>query len=64
MNAIDENPLEAPGWAAVDAFQDVLRARGVPSFVRRRKGDDIAAACGQLALRGEKRKIKLVLPTL
>jgi 23S rRNA (adenine2503-C2)-methyltransferase len=64
MNAIDENPLGAPGWAAVDAFQDVLRARGVPSFVRRRKGDDIAAACGQLALRGERKKIKVTLPTV
>jgi 23S rRNA (adenine2503-C2)-methyltransferase len=64
MNAIDENPLEAPGWEAIDAFQDVLRARGVPSFVRRRKGDDIAAACGQLALKGERKKIRVALPTV
>jgi 23S rRNA (adenine2503-C2)-methyltransferase len=62
MNAVDDNPLAAPDWGVVDAFQEVLRARGVPSFVRRRKGDDIAAACGQLALRGEKRKIKVALP--
>ncbi len=64
MNAVDENPLGAPDWPTVDAFQDVLRARGVPSFVRRRKGDDIAAACGQLALKGEKRKIRVTLPTV
>jgi len=64
MNAVEENPLGAPSWSTVDAFQDVLRGLGVPSFVRRRKGDDIAAACGQLALRGEKRKVKLVLPTV
>ncbi len=64
MNAIDENPLEAPGWDAIDSFQDVLRARGVPAFVRRRKGDDIAAACGQLALRGERRKVRVALPTV
>jgi 23S rRNA (adenine2503-C2)-methyltransferase len=64
MNAIDENPLGAPDWATVDAFQEVLRGKGVPSFVRRRKGDDIAAACGQLALKGEKRKIKVALPTV
>ncbi len=62
MNAVDGNPLAAPDWPTVDAFQEVLRAGGVPSFVRRRKGDDIAAACGQLALRGEKRKIKVALP--
>jgi 23S rRNA (adenine2503-C2)-methyltransferase len=64
MNAIDENPLEAPGWDAIERFQDVLRQRGLPSFLRRRKGDDIAAACGQLALKGERRKIKVALPTI
>jgi 23S rRNA (adenine2503-C2)-methyltransferase len=62
MNAVDDNPLAAPNASVVDAFQDVLRARGVPSFVRRRKGDDIAAACGQLALKGEKRKVRVALP--
>jgi 23S rRNA (adenine2503-C2)-methyltransferase len=62
MNAVQENPLAAPDWATVDAFQEALRGQGVPSYVRRRKGDDIAAACGQLALQGEKRKVKLVLP--
>lgn len=64
MNAVEGNPLRAPGWDTVDAFQDALRAEGVPSFVRRRKGDDIAAACGQLALRGEKRKVRAMLPTI
>jgi 23S rRNA (adenine2503-C2)-methyltransferase len=62
MNAVQENPLAAPDWATVDAFQEALRGQGVQSYVRRRKGDDIAAACGQLALQGEKRKVKLVLP--
>ncbi len=62
MNAVAENPLAAPDWDTVDAFQEALRERGVPSFVRRRKGDDIAAACGQLALQGEKKKIRVQLP--
>jgi 23S rRNA (adenine2503-C2)-methyltransferase len=67
MNAVmfddgEGNPLRAPEWDAVDRFQDTLRSKGVASFVRRRKGDDIAAACGQLALKGEKRKIKVALP--
>ncbi len=64
MNGVDDNPLRAPGWDVVEAFQDVLRSEGVASFVRRRKGDDIAAACGQLALRGEKKKIRVALPTI
>ena len=46
MNSVDDNPLKAPSWETVDAFQDALRAQGVPNFVRRRKGDDIAAALG------------------
>ena len=64
MNGIEGSPLEPPSWEEVDAFQDALRAAGVPNFVRRRKGDDIAAACGQLALRGEARKIRVALPTI
>lgn len=64
MNPVPENPLEAPSWDDVEAFQSALREAGVFSFVRRRKGDDIAAACGQLALAGEKRKVRVALPTL
>jgi 23S rRNA (adenine2503-C2)-methyltransferase len=62
MNPVADNPLGAPSWEVVDAFQDALRAQGVASFVRRRKGDDIAAACGQLALAGEKKKVRVPLP--
>lgn len=62
MNPVDDTPFEAPSEKRVTAFQRVLRARGVDTFVRRRKGDDIAAACGQLALHGEARKVRL--PTL
>jgi 23S rRNA (adenine2503-C2)-methyltransferase len=42
----------------VDAFQAELSSDGLSVFVRRRRGDDIAAACGQLALHGEPRKIR------
>jgi len=34
--------------AAMRRFQELLRARGVPSTIRHTMGDDIAAACGQL----------------
>jgi 23S rRNA (adenine2503-C2)-methyltransferase len=37
--------------ATIAAFQDRLRAAGVPSTIRVTMGDDIAAACGQLATR-------------
>jgi 23S rRNA (adenine2503-C2)-methyltransferase len=62
MNPIENTPLRAPPWEVVEAFQDALRAEGLPTFVRRRKGDDIAAACGQLALRGERKKVRVTLP--
>jgi 23S rRNA (adenine2503-C2)-methyltransferase len=64
LNRVEGNPLEPPSWDDVDAFQVVLRDRGVANFVRRRKGDDIAAACGQLALRNEPKKIRVALPQL
>ena len=50
MNPVPGVELHAPSPDRVDAFADVLRARRVHTFVRRRRGDDIAAACGQLAL--------------
>ncbi|MDD9935522.1 MAG: 23S rRNA (adenine(2503)-C(2))-methyltransferase RlmN [Myxococcales bacterium] len=58
MNPVPESPLGAPSDGAVEGFQRTLRQHGVDVFVRRRKGDDIAAACGQLALHGEKAKVR------
>lgn len=37
-----------PSGAILRAFRDTLRAGGVSSSVRAERGDDIAAACGQL----------------
>jgi 23S rRNA (adenine2503-C2)-methyltransferase len=54
MNPIDASALGPSDWSTVDAFQAELIKAGVATFVRRRKGADIAAACGQLALHGEK----------
>ncbi len=64
MNPVPDSPLEAPDVAAVDRFSNRLRERGVACFVRTQRGDAIAAACGQLALAGEKRKVKTELPTV
>jgi 23S rRNA (adenine2503-C2)-methyltransferase len=44
-----------PNDRRVQAFQSVLTAAGVPTFIRRPRGRDIYAACGQL-----KRTIELV----
>jgi 23S rRNA (adenine2503-C2)-methyltransferase len=56
MNPVSDTELRAPSAAAVDVFQRALVAEGLDVFVRRQRGDDIAAACGQLALKGERRK--------
>ena len=56
MNPVSDTALRAPSPAGVDAFQRALVAEGLDVFVRRQRGDDIAAACGQLALKGERRK--------
>jgi 23S rRNA (adenine2503-C2)-methyltransferase len=57
INLIPMNPIEAsvlgpPNLAGVLAFQRVLLDAGYSCFVRRRRGDDVDAACGQLALLG------------
>ena len=44
--------FEAPPPARVEAFRDVLVSRNVTAVVRRNRGQDIAAACGQLAAEG------------
>ena len=50
FNPVQHQPLyRRPTPSAVAAFQDVLRARGVFTFVRTTHGDEEAAACGQLA---------------
>jgi 23S rRNA (adenine2503-C2)-methyltransferase len=54
MNPISASALGPSSWDTVDGFQALLIQQGIATFVRRRKGADIAAACGQLALQGEK----------
>jgi 23S rRNA (adenine2503-C2)-methyltransferase len=42
-------PFERPSEIQVARFQQALQARGLPVYVRRSRGGEIAAACGQLA---------------
>jgi 23S rRNA (adenine2503-C2)-methyltransferase len=50
MNPISASELKAPSGARVAAFQRVLNEAGLSCFVRTRRGDEVSAACGQLAI--------------
>ena len=59
VNLIPYNKVEGLDWARPSTdrqkrFLAVLRAAGVRATLRREKGDDIAAACGQLRLQTQK----------
>ncbi len=45
-----ELPYKPPPQESVEAFRHVLDEKGIPVFVRFSRGQDIMAACGQLAL--------------
>jgi len=61
LNLIPMNPvpfapsLRAPPRARVEAFAALLQRAGVVVHLRRQRGDDVAAACGQLRLAAEER---------
>ncbi|MDJ0762942.1 MAG: 23S rRNA (adenine(2503)-C(2))-methyltransferase RlmN [Myxococcota bacterium] len=48
MNPHDKTDLLPPSEDQVLAFQKILVEKGVSAFLRRRRGGDINAACGQL----------------
>ncbi len=50
MNPVDPIDLHAPSRVAVARFVEELEAGGVNVTIRKRKGADIDAACGQLRL--------------
>lgn len=59
VNLIPYNRVEGLDWerpteAHQEAFLAALEARGITATLRREKGHDIAAACGQLRLRTER----------
>src|SRR5438309_5334815 len=59
VNLIPYNKVEGLDWMQPSSdrqkkFLAVLRAAGVRATLRREKGDDIAAACGQLRLQTER----------
>ena len=61
INLIPYNTVEGLDWsrpsrARQEKFQSILRQHGVTATLRREKGHDIAAACGQLRLQTIKLK--------
>ncbi|MBF2754934.1 MAG: 23S rRNA (adenine(2503)-C(2))-methyltransferase RlmN [Gammaproteobacteria bacterium AqS3] len=48
-NAVDGLPYRAPGEREAAVFQNILRGQGLVVTLRRPRGADIDAACGQLA---------------
>ena len=54
VNLIPFNPFEGVQFErsdteTIDRFRDVLLGRGIFTIMRKPRGDDIDAACGQLA---------------
>jgi 23S rRNA (adenine2503-C2)-methyltransferase len=60
VNLIPVNKTAAafrvPSGEAIRTFRELLRAGGVSNSVRAERGDDIAAACGQLSTREQRRR--------
>lgn len=59
MNPIEASTLGPTAMSGVHEFQRVLTDAGYACFVRKRRGDDVSAACGQLALLGAKPKVRV-----
>jgi 23S rRNA (adenine2503-C2)-methyltransferase len=51
MNPITAADMSSPQVTRVEAFKETLAANGYSVFVRKQRGDDVDAACGQLVLR-------------
>jgi 23S rRNA (adenine2503-C2)-methyltransferase len=58
LNPGPEIPFQTPSPASVESFQQILIAAGIPTYLRRPRGLDIYAACGQL-----KRSTALLTPS-
>jgi 23S rRNA (adenine2503-C2)-methyltransferase len=61
MNPVESSPLRPPKEERVLEFQKVLCEADYSCFIRRRRGSEVAAACGQLALLGGRRKVRSLL---
>ncbi len=53
FHAIPDAPFSSPDEKAIEAFRDRLNSAGVTATIRASRGEDIMAACGQLAGRSK-----------
>jgi 23S rRNA (adenine2503-C2)-methyltransferase len=64
LNAAAGIPFERPSDAAIDQFAGILADRGLTVSVRKSRGRDIRAACGQLIVEGQKKSAGQQLATV
>jgi len=50
LNAVSERGFAAPSNNAVHRFADILKENGIHARIRRERGADVGAACGQLRI--------------
>jgi 23S rRNA (adenine2503-C2)-methyltransferase len=55
LNAAAGIPFDRPSDESIDRFAAILAERGVPVSVRKSRGRDIRAACGQLIVEGQRK---------
>ena len=48
FNEFPGNPFQRPTSDVIDAFQHIIRNRGLDVFLRKSRGEDVLGACGQL----------------
>lgn len=56
FNQVDTSTFSAAPASVIIAFQKILTQSGLKTFIRKSKGSDIRAACGQLAADSDKTK--------
>jgi 23S rRNA (adenine2503-C2)-methyltransferase len=64
LNAAAGIPFERPSDAAVDQFARIVAEQGLTVSVRKSRGRDIRAACGQLIVEGQKKSAAQQLATV
>ena len=60
FNPHDGAPYRRPSAESIERFQNRVKAAGLPAYLRTPRGDDIDAACGQLANRQNEAASELV----
>jgi 23S rRNA (adenine2503-C2)-methyltransferase len=51
-NPIDDGEFQQASEESIDMYMHILESHGITTRVRRSRGKDIDAACGQLANKG------------